>query len=64
MTEYTDLEALIEDFARNFRKGRSTNLNEKTTARFFSRELARKIRHYATVRKRVENDYIEEDLTL
>lgn len=64
MTKYADLEALIRDFARNFRKGKPTNLNDKTTARFFASELARQMRKYATIRKRVEEGDIEKDLTL
>lgn len=68
MTKYADLEALIRDFARNFRKGKPTNLNDKTIAHFFASELARQIRQYATVRKRVEEGDeegdMEEDLTL
>jgi len=54
--DYTTLEALLQDFAQGFKKKGSTDLNNKTIAAFFAKELARRIREYAIVRKRPDPD--------
>ena len=46
------LEALIEEFARNFRKKGATDLTSKTVARMFAVELAKAIRNVAKVTKK------------
>jgi len=51
--KYANLESLIKGFAGKFTKKGPTYLNDKTTVTLFAKELARQIRKYAIVRKRV-----------
>lgn len=60
--QYATLESLIKDFAQKFTRKGPTDLNDKTTATLFSRELAKRIRQYATVRKRLDKGDTEEEL--
>ena len=53
MREMDQLEKLIEEFARNFRKKGPTDLSSATTARMFAVELAKTIRSVANVTKKV-----------
>jgi len=50
-----NLEKLIEEFARNFRKKGSTDLSSAAVARMFAVELAKAIRGVANVTKKVKD---------
>lgn len=49
-----DLETLIVAFCKQFQSSkRPTNLRDPTTAKLFAQQLAKEIRRFAVVRKRV-----------
>ena len=52
MRKLDQLETLIEEFAKNFRKKGATDLTSTTVARMFAIELAKAIRKVARVTKK------------